>query len=155
MYALFCSIQDLADVAHSEVDLSVFPEPPEELLPLGKVTNTVIGVRADWYSLAIQLNIDYKTRTVRHLNCYYNALINYNIVYFCHVQVIERDHPLAEAGFYVMLQHWVRRPSPPPSWSALIRALKCPVINRADIAADMEAHQVCCTIVCVQYTTVQ
>ncbi len=63
-------------------------------------------------------------------------------------QVIERDHSSAEAGFHAMLQHWVRRPSPPPSWSALIRALKCPVINRADIAADV---QVCCTIVCVQY----
>ncbi len=69
----------------------------------------------------------------------------------CHVQVIERDHPSAEAGFHAMLQHWVRRPSPPPSWSALIRALKCLVINRADIAADMEAHQVCCTIMCVKY----
>ncbi len=68
------------------------------------------------------------------------------------VQVIERDHPSAEAGFHAMLQHWVRRLSPPPFWSVLIRALKCLVINRADIAADMEKHQVlCCTIVCVQY----
>ncbi|XP_064388557.1 uncharacterized protein LOC135336617 [Halichondria panicea] len=41
-----------------------------------------------------------------------------------------------------MLQHWVRRPSPPPSWPALIKAVKGPVIKRADIAAHMiEKHQ--------------
>ncbi len=68
-----------------------------------------------------------------------------------HVQIIECDHPSAEAGFHAMLQHWVRRPSPPTSWSAVIRALKCLVINRADIAADMKKYQVCCTIVCIQY----
>ncbi len=62
---------------------------------------------------------------------------------------------MAEAGFHAMLQHWVRRPSPLPSWSALIRALKYPVINRADIAAEIEEHQVylCYNIVhmCVHY----
>ncbi len=81
-------MQDLAGVAHSEVDLSVFPEPPatddtglyvfnyklwphgssphagEDLLPLDKVKNAVIAITADWYSLAIQLDIDYKTRKV-------------------------------------------------------------------------------------------
>ncbi len=44
--------------------------------------------------------------------------------------------------FHAMLQHWVRRPSPSPSWSTLVR-LKCPVIDRADIAAQvMEKHLV-------------
>ncbi len=28
---LFCPMQDLADVAHSKVDFSVFPEPPATL----------------------------------------------------------------------------------------------------------------------------
>ncbi len=53
------------------------------------------------------------------------------------MQVIESDHPSAEAGFHSMLQSWVRRPSPLPSWSTLVRALKCPVIDRADIAAQV------------------
>ncbi|XP_064388252.1 uncharacterized protein LOC135336416 isoform X2 [Halichondria panicea] len=94
----------------------------EDLLPLDKVKKAVIAITADWYSLAIQLDIDYKAR-----------------------KVIECDHPSAAARFHAMLQDWVRRPSPPPSWSVLIRALKCPVISRADIAADiaadLEKHQ--------------
>ncbi len=61
---------------------------------------------------------------------------------FYHAQDIKRDHPSAADQFNAMLQHWVRRPSPPPSWLALIKALKCPIINRADIAADIEKHQV-------------
>ncbi|XP_064398478.1 uncharacterized protein LOC135345065 isoform X3 [Halichondria panicea] len=110
---------DLACVAHNEVDLSAFPDDTgKNLLQLDKVKNALIEICADWYSLAIQLDIDCKTR-----------------------KVIERDHPLTEAGFHTMLQHWVRRPSPLPSWLALIRELKCPVINRADIAGDIEKHQ--------------
>ncbi len=82
-------MQDLAGVAHSEVDLSVFsatddtglcvfnyklwphgssPHAGEDLLPLDKVKNAVIAITADWYSLAIQLDIDYKTRKVWNLN---------------------------------------------------------------------------------------
>ncbi len=91
-------MQDLAGVAHSEVDLSVLPEPlatddtgfrfqhcdlmvhyhahaGEDLLPLDEVKNAVNAITANWYSLAIQLDIDYKTRKVRidihalHIHC--------------------------------------------------------------------------------------
>ena len=38
-----------------------------------------------------------------------------------------------------MLQYWVRRTSPLPSWSALIRALHSSVIKRGDIVRAIEA----------------
>ena len=57
-------------------------------------------------------------------------------------QVIENDHLSAEARFHAMLQSWVRRSSPLPSWSALIRALKCPVIDQADIAAQVTSNYI-------------
>ena len=45
-----------------------------------------------------------------------------------------------------MLEHWLTQASPPPSWTILIQALKYPVINRRDIASNIEAmlgHTVC------------
>ena len=85
--------QDLAGVAHSEFDPSIFPEPsledfqqeqckysimpkyPKmtqlasivgvEQLPLTKVQAAITETRADWYSLAVELNVDYGTRKVR------------------------------------------------------------------------------------------
>ncbi len=36
----------------------------EDVLPLDEVKNAVIATTADWYSLAIQLDIDFKTRKV-------------------------------------------------------------------------------------------
>ena len=37
-----------------------------------------------------------------------------------------------------MLTHWVKRSSPPPSWSAIVRALESPAIARGDIAATIK-----------------
>ena len=37
-----------------------------------------------------------------------------------------------------MLRHWVNRVSPPPTISALVEALTSPVINRGDIASEVE-----------------
>ena len=53
-------------------------------------------------------------------------------------QEIERDHSSAEARFHAMLEKWVKRPSPRPSWSTLVRALQSPVINRTDIAKQVK-----------------
>ncbi len=42
------------------------------MLPLDEVKNAVIAITANWYSLAIQLDIDYTTRKVRidiHAHC--------------------------------------------------------------------------------------
>ena len=57
-------------------------------------------------------------------------------------QAIERDHSSVEARFRAVLKKWVRRTTPSPSWSALARALKSPVINRGDIAKKIEARMV-------------
>ena len=53
-------------------------------------------------------------------------------------QEIERDNSSAEVRFHAMLEKWVKRPSPPPSWSTLVRALENPVINRTDIAEQVK-----------------
>ena len=45
---------------------------------------------------------------------------------------------MVEDCFEVMLNHWVGRSSPPPSWSAVIRALESPVIAREGIAKKIK-----------------
>ena len=65
-----------------------------------------------------------------------------------------------------MLRHWVRRASPPPSWSALVRALQSPVMDQGGIAEEIKkmpvsvlctflvmlfvyVHHIVCVCVCV------
>ena len=91
-------------------------------------------VRSDWYSLAIELGIDYGTRKVR-LVC----LVVYELYHLKpHPQAIESDYRFVDVCFHAVLRHWVRRTSPPLTWTALVRALKSPVINRGDIAEEIE-----------------
>ncbi len=57
---------------------------------------------------------------------------------------------MVEDCFEAMLNHWVGRSSPPPSWSAVIRALESPAIARGDIATKIKvghkpAVQACST----------
>ena len=40
--------------------------------------------------------------------------------------------------FTEMLSHWLSQPSPPPTWSALAKALTSPVIRRSDIAGTIK-----------------
>ncbi len=37
-----------------------------------------------------------------------------------------------------MLEHWLTQTDPPPSWSALIEALRSPALGRGDIACMIE-----------------
>ena len=91
-------------------------------------------VRSDWYSLAIELGIDYGTRKVR-LVC----LVVYELHHLKpHPQAIESDYRFVDICFHAVLKHWVRRTSPPLMWTALVRALKSPVINRGDIAERIQ-----------------
>ena len=53
--------QDLAGVDHIKFDPSIFPEPS---LDLAKVKDAIQDVCSEWYSLAVQLDISYKTRKV-------------------------------------------------------------------------------------------
>ena len=93
-------------------------------------------VRATWYSLAIELDIDYGTRKVR-LVCH----VVYELYHLKpHPQAIESDYRFVDVCFHAVLRHWVRRASPRPSWSALIRALQSPVISCRDIPNVKQAR---------------
>ena len=95
-------------------------------------------VRAAWYSLAIELGIDYGTRKVRLVCLVVCELYHLKP----HSQAIESDYHYVDVCFHAVLKHWVRRTSPPLMWTAIVRALKSPVINRRDIAEDIESTQV-------------
>ena len=95
-------------------------------------------VRSDWYSLAIQLEIDYGTRKVRSVCLVVCALYHLKP----HPQAIESDYRFVDVCFHAVLRHWVRRTSPPLTWTALVRALKSPVMDRKDVARGIEANQV-------------
>ena len=100
-------------------------------------------VRSDWYSLAIQLDLDYGTRKVRSACLVVCELHHLKP----HPQAIESDYRFVDVCFHAVLRHWVRRTSPPLTWTALVRALKSPVINRGDIAEEIESTQVrICTV---------
>ena len=100
-------------------------------------------VRSDWYSLAIQLGLDYGTRKVRSVCLVVCELYHLKP----HPQAIESDYRFVDVCFHAVLRHWVRRTSPPLTWTALVRALKSPVINRGDIAEEIESTQVrFCTV---------
>ena len=77
-----------------------------------------------------------------------------------HPQAIESDYRFVDVCFHAVLRHWVRRTSPPLTWTALVRALKSPVINRVDIAEEIESTQVreqyvYCTVVRLIFTQSQ
>ena len=48
------------------------------------------------------------------------------------------NHFVVDDCFNEMLIHWISRPSPPPTWSALAKALTSPVIGRQDIARTIK-----------------
>ena len=49
-----------------------------------------------------------------------------------------RNHYVVDDCFTEMLSHWLSRPSPPPSWSALAKALTSHVIGHLDIAGTIK-----------------
>ncbi|XP_064407413.1 uncharacterized protein LOC135352129 isoform X6 [Halichondria panicea] len=99
-----CLKESVEDTSSSETD-ELFAD----------VKEVIKKIRSDWYSLAIELDIDYATR-----------------------KSLEKDYRWVEPCFEAMLTHWVKRSSPPPSWSALVRALESPAIARGDIAATIK-----------------
>ncbi|XP_064407175.1 uncharacterized protein LOC135351907 isoform X2 [Halichondria panicea] len=99
-----CLKESVEDTSSSETD-ELFTD----------VKEVIKEIRSDWYSLAIELDIDYATR-----------------------KSLEKDYRWVEPCFEAMLTHWVKRSSPPPSWSALVRALESPAIARGDIATTIK-----------------
>ena len=57
-------------------------------------------------------------------------------------QAIERDHSTVETRFHAMMQSWMKRTSPPPTCSALVRALRSIVICHGAIARRVETISV-------------
>ncbi|XP_064406199.1 uncharacterized protein LOC135350985 isoform X4 [Halichondria panicea] len=99
-----CLKESVEDTSSSETD-ELFAD----------VKEVIKEIRSDWYSLAIELDIDYATR-----------------------KSLEKDYRWVEPCFEAMLTHWVKRSSPSPSWSALVRALESPAIARGDIATTIK-----------------
>ncbi|XP_064384730.1 uncharacterized protein LOC135333658 [Halichondria panicea] len=99
-----CLKESVEDTSSSETD-QLFAD----------VKEVIKEIRSDWYSLAIELDIDYATR-----------------------KSLEKDYRWVEPCFEAMLTHWVKRSSPPPSWFALVRALESPAIDRGDIATTIK-----------------
>ncbi len=58
------------------------------------------------------------------------------------MQKIEKNYRWVDVCFEAMLTHWVKRSSPPPSWSTLVRALKSPAIARGDIATSIKVCKI-------------
>ena len=58
------------------------------------------------------------------------------------MQSIEKDYRMVEDCFEAMLNHWVKRSSPPPSWSVVLRALQSPAIDRGDLATSVEVSKI-------------
>ena len=119
-------------------DSTLSPEgdapPSDEDQLFDDVRQATKEVRADWYSLAIQLDIDYGTRKVR-LVC----LVVYELYHLKpHPQAIESDYRFVDVCFHAVLRQWVRGTSPPLTWTALVRALKSPVMNHGDVAKEIE-----------------
>ena len=56
------------------------------------------------------------------------------------LQVIKQDNrDVTDSGLITFLTHWLSRPSPLPTWSALIDAIKSPPIGYVDVADQIEA----------------
>ncbi len=49
-------------------------------------------------------------------------------------------HDVAGACLTGMLEHWLTQTDPPPSWSALIEALRSPTVGQRDIASEIETR---------------
>ena len=47
-------------------------------------------------------------------------------------------HHVVDDCFTEMLSHWIKRSTPPPTWTALRDALNSPVIDRGDVAGKVQ-----------------
>ena len=80
--------------------------------------------------------------TCYNINCYVNLVPTHRLFLFP-LQAIEKTHHhVVDDCFTALLEHWLKRTSPPPTWSALINALKSPSIGYVDLANEVEAMYV-------------
>ncbi len=53
-------------------------------------------------------------------------------------EIQHNRHHVAGACLTGVLEHWLTQTDSPPSWSALIEALRSPALGRGDIASEIE-----------------
>ena len=74
-------------------------------------------VRANWYNIGLHLDIPYTT-----LDCFMQKYVD----------------PLDLMR--EMLKHWINTSvDPPPTWEAVITALRSPLVNKKNVAAQLES----------------
>ena len=54
------------------------------------------------------------------------------------LDTIKKDHENINEYFSEMLTLWLKRVNPPPTWSALVEALKEPAVGFEDLARQVE-----------------
>ena len=55
----------------------------------------------------------------------------------------ENNRGNVEKCFSKMLILWLRRVNPPPTWSAMVEALKEPTVGLEDLAEEVESKFIC------------
>ena len=77
----------------------------------------IFSVRHKWYDIGVELNIPYHT-----------------------LNVIEKDHPNNCADcLRKMLEHWLTRTTPAPSWSGLVEALSSEPVGEQRLASQIQS----------------
>ena len=73
-------------------------------------------VRASWYNIGLVLNIPYRT-----------------------LDLFKENHTDQSVSMREMLKHWLGLAEDPcPSWEAVVRALRSPLVNERRLAAQLE-----------------
>ena len=87
-------------------------------------------VRANWYNIGLELNILHTT-----LDCFIQTHSD--------PSVLMRE----------MLKHWLDTAvDPPPTWEAVITALRSPIVDRKNVAERLESKY-CATVQCMMKFT--
>ncbi len=60
------------------------------------------------------------------------------MLWFFQQEIQHNHHHVAEACLTGMLEHWLTQADPPPSWLALIEALRSPALDRGNIASEID-----------------
>ena len=125
---------------------------------LKEVINATSKLRDKWRNLGMELGITPTKLRVGHTEyssyskCQHNYITItclFSTIAFCRgievslkyltVQEIQNDHRITNACFTAVLTNWLRRTSPPPTWTALIKALRSPPVGRDDVADKIES----------------
>ena len=86
-------------------------------LSLRALLNELHPVRASWYNIGLELDIPYTT-----LDCFKQS-------YSDQLELMRE-----------MLKHWLKTAvDPHPTWEAVVRALRSPIVKEMNVAAQLES----------------